>query len=353
MPFFSIIIPVYNVAPYLRECLDSVLSQTFTDWEAICVDDGSTDGSGAILDEYAAKDKRFRVFHKKTGGVSSARNLALDNAKGEWVWFVDGDDMIHPSSLSWLWARISKLDEDISTFSITNFNESNNFIEQWDDFSGSEIHVFKEKFTSEIFRRLRRAGCTTLVKSKTISNIRFKDLTSGEDVLFQMEHYFRLPKIAISSTPFYFYRSRTSSATHTAPSYINVSHLLKSEYEMLKLFQSNKEEINLKDLRKISRRNENLVWYTFNYMFFKLNKKDMIKLFPMWCEVQQMQQKILGQTFFKRMLFKFINITRSSSVCRLLVLTRPKIMGGIRYVLIKLRLFRLMEYMLSLLKKDM
>ena len=74
-------------------------------------------------------------------------------------------------------------------------------------------------------------------------------------------------------------------------------------------------------------------------MFFKLNKKDMIKLFPMWCEVQQMQQKILGQTLFKRMLFKFINITHSSSVCRLLVLMRPKIMGGIRQILIKLRLF--------------
>ena len=93
-PFFSIIIPVYNVAPYLRECLDSVLTQTFADWECLCVDDGSTDESGAILDEYAQKDPRFRVFHKVNGGVSSARNLALDNAKGEWVWFVDGDDVI-------------------------------------------------------------------------------------------------------------------------------------------------------------------------------------------------------------------------------------------------------------------
>ena len=64
-PFFSIIIPVYNVAPYLRECLDSVVAQTFTDWEAICVDDGSTDGSGAILDEYEAGDKRFRVIHQR------------------------------------------------------------------------------------------------------------------------------------------------------------------------------------------------------------------------------------------------------------------------------------------------
>ena len=93
-PFFSIIIPVYNVAPYLRESLDSVLVQTFTDWEAICVDDGSNDGSGAILDEYAAKDKRFRVIHQTNAGVSTARNVAKRLVRGKWVGFVDGDDAI-------------------------------------------------------------------------------------------------------------------------------------------------------------------------------------------------------------------------------------------------------------------
>ena len=94
MPKFSIIIPVYNVAPYLRECLDSVLAQTFTDWEAICVDDGSTDGSGAILDEYATKDERFRVIHQSNAGVSAARNAALKRVLGEWIWFVDSDDVV-------------------------------------------------------------------------------------------------------------------------------------------------------------------------------------------------------------------------------------------------------------------
>ena len=76
----SVIIPVYNVARYLRECLDSVQAQTFTDWEAICVNDGSTDECGKILDEYAAKDTRFKVIHKENGGVSTARNAGLDVA---------------------------------------------------------------------------------------------------------------------------------------------------------------------------------------------------------------------------------------------------------------------------------
>ena len=112
MSFFSIIIPVYNVAPYLRECLDSVLAQAFTDWEAICVDDGSTDGSGAILDEYATKDERFRVIHQKNAGVSAARNKALDAAKGEWLAFLDADDLLAENAFERLInaARITSAD---------------------------------------------------------------------------------------------------------------------------------------------------------------------------------------------------------------------------------------------------
>ena len=90
----SIIIPVYNSEKYLRQCLDSVLAQTYTDFEALLIDDGSTDGSGAICDEYAARDARFKVFHKENGGVSSARNLGIDNAQGEWICFVDSDDCL-------------------------------------------------------------------------------------------------------------------------------------------------------------------------------------------------------------------------------------------------------------------
>lgn len=96
MTKFSIIIPVYNVAPYLRTCLDSVRAQTLGDWEAICVDDGSTDGSGVILDEYAARDSRFRVFHQENVGVSEARQRGLEAVRGTYFGFVDPDDWIDP-----------------------------------------------------------------------------------------------------------------------------------------------------------------------------------------------------------------------------------------------------------------
>ena len=94
--FISIIVPVYNVEKYLRECLDSISQLKTVTWEAILVDDGSTDTSGKICDEYAKQDSRFRVIHQKNTGVSAARNAGLDAAKGEWIWFVDSDDSINP-----------------------------------------------------------------------------------------------------------------------------------------------------------------------------------------------------------------------------------------------------------------
>ena len=93
-PVLSIIVPVYNVEKYLARCIDSILAQTFTDFELILVDDGSTDNSGEICDEYAGKDPRIIVIHKENGGVSSARNHGLDIARGEYITFVDSDDQI-------------------------------------------------------------------------------------------------------------------------------------------------------------------------------------------------------------------------------------------------------------------
>lgn len=92
MPKISVIVPVYNTEKYLHRCIDSILAQTFTDFELLLIDDGSTDDSGDICDEYASLDKRIKVFHKENGGASSARNLGLDNACGNYLIFLDSDD---------------------------------------------------------------------------------------------------------------------------------------------------------------------------------------------------------------------------------------------------------------------
>lgn len=120
-PYFSIIIPVYNTDRYLCECLDSILCQKFVDWECICVDDGSTDNSGMILDEYKNKDNRIRVYHQKNLGVSAARNYGLKVALGEWISFVDSDDTIDSEYFNYFIKWEEKA--DINFFNIIFYNE--------------------------------------------------------------------------------------------------------------------------------------------------------------------------------------------------------------------------------------
>lgn len=109
----SIIVPVYNVEPYISKCLDSIIVQTYQDWECVLVDDGSTDGSGAICDEYAMKDNRFVVVHKQNEGVAKARITAYEHSKGELITFIDSDDYISPEYLEKLSKPILEQDADM------------------------------------------------------------------------------------------------------------------------------------------------------------------------------------------------------------------------------------------------
>lgn len=108
MPKISIIVPIYKAEKYIHHCIDSILAQTFTDFELILVNDGSPDNCGAICDDYALKDKRVRVIHKENGGVSKARNTGLDNAIGEWIYFSDSDDELYSDALETLTKNIDK-----------------------------------------------------------------------------------------------------------------------------------------------------------------------------------------------------------------------------------------------------
>lgn len=116
MATVSIIIPIYNVEKYLRRCLDSVLKQTFQNWEAICVNDGSPDNSSVILSEYAARDKRFKIVNKENGGLSDARNAGMQIATGDYILFLDSDDFIHPQTLEITHYLASRDNSDIVSF---------------------------------------------------------------------------------------------------------------------------------------------------------------------------------------------------------------------------------------------
>ena len=112
-PKISVIVPVYKAEHYLARCVDTLLAQTFDDFEVILVDDGSPDNSGAICDEYALKDKRVRVIHQPNAGVSMARQKGLDNARGEYVIHADPDDWVEPDMLKELYAKAKEEDADM------------------------------------------------------------------------------------------------------------------------------------------------------------------------------------------------------------------------------------------------
>ena len=121
MPSISIIVPVYQAEKYLSKCIESVLRQTFSDWELLLIDDGCRDSSPEICDRYAAKDDRIRVFHKKkNAGVSEARNWGMREAKGEYIAFLDSDDGFEPKALETMWSLREQTDADTVGCAHTN-----------------------------------------------------------------------------------------------------------------------------------------------------------------------------------------------------------------------------------------
>lgn len=191
MPKFSIIIPVYNVAPYLRECLDSVLAQTFTDWEAICVDDGSMDGSGAILDEYAAKDSRFRVIHQANAGVSVARNAGIRLAQGDWVSFVDSDDWVAKDYLASFDSL--KMKADVNFINVVAFRP--NGVKYCFKKTTTQVLVMSDRVSRVLYERAFSKGQDTFgwthnkfVRRSVLTDVWFKPgLNMFEDELFGLE----------------------------------------------------------------------------------------------------------------------------------------------------------------------
>ena len=138
-PEISVIVPVYRVEKYLNDCIDSILAQTFTDFELILVDDGSPDGCPALCDAAAAKDSRIRVIHQKNRGLSGARNAGLDAAEGEWIAFVDSDDMLLPQALEKAHSTAEKTGADVVLYGFAFTDENGKVYEGWDTTQYDEV----------------------------------------------------------------------------------------------------------------------------------------------------------------------------------------------------------------------
>lgn len=216
---FSVIIPVYNVEKYLRACLDSMLNQIFSDWEAVCVNDGSTDSSASILAEYAAKDNRFRVVEQLNAGLSAARNTGMRNATGDYVLFLDSDDWLETDALE---ALARNLDgEDMVCFSGRRYLELEDRYLPSDQLEEETYQSGMEYYNRNALQRrdfafvcvvLRAYKRTFLVEN----DLRFKEGIYHEDNLFTPQACYYAQGVRVINDCLYDYRVRGNSITTTS-----------------------------------------------------------------------------------------------------------------------------------------
>lgn len=238
----SIIVPVYNTVEYLRDCLNSIILQTFKDFEVILIDDGSTDGSSEICDEYAKVDHRFIVIHKLNEGVTKARNVALGIAKGEFVSFIDSDDTILSNMLEDMIKIADKQSVDIvksCDFLNAQFTHSSNSF-----YSGTEALEHLLKFDDRIHASL----CLGIFKRELFNDICFPvDIQFWEDFTISALLLSKARKIAILSNKYYYYRERQDSATHVIINFKTLSCLKIADYlSSCNIYNSSIEYCNVK-----------------------------------------------------------------------------------------------------------
>jgi len=206
----TIIVPIYNVSDYLERCLKSIIKQTYKNLEIILVDDGSTDGSSLICDEYALKDNRIKVIHKKNGGLSDARNKGIDIANGEYIMFVDSDDYIALDLTKFLYNSLVKNKADISTCLYQCFHDKEDVL----DFYDNTEYVCSN--TEALEKMLYQKNCTTsawgkLYKASLFEDIRYPKDKICEDLDTTYLLFSKASKVVINTIKKYFYFQRSSS----------------------------------------------------------------------------------------------------------------------------------------------
>ena len=302
-PKVSIIVPVYKVEQYLRRCLDSIIAQTFTDWECILIDDGSPDKSGAICDEYAECDGRFRVIHQENKGVSAARNAGLDAARGEWIGFVDSDDWIEGSYLESLFKCAIENKAEVVLCNMF-FSDGRKHITKYHSENGL-MNMPKD------FAWFRQGPWAKLIHNLVLHkyNIRFPvGITLAEDLYFTFQVFFYTKNIFYIENPLYYYYQNIRSCTHTL-----TEHKLSDEIYVIKCIekilieqQASKEWFDyLIDKKKFTK-------YLCIYSFDKPR-------FDLWRETFPEVNNNFSNDSIKRKLFVRLILLHFDFICKLLL----------------------------------
>lgn len=270
-PLVSVIVPVYKVENYLNNCLDSLISQTYSDWEAILVDDGSPDRSGEICDEYALRDKRFKVIHKENGGLSSARNAGILHAEGEYIFYLDSDDYLHCDTLGRLIDIAVRNNADIVQCDFLRGVES-----VFPDINITEaVSVYDNKsiFTSFAAKIIT---CGKLYRRSTIGNIKFPEGLVNEDDFTTWKFYYNANNIAVTDNPFYYYTCNPESIMAHKAKRPNFKYF-DAYRERIEFFQNENES----DLEAVSRIQwmKSLVMTYSNPMLTEEQKAEVLETF--------------------------------------------------------------------------
>lgn len=295
MPIVSIIIPVYKVEKYLPHCVESILRQTYGDWELLLIDDGSPDRSGQICDEYAAKDAKIRVFHKKNGGVSSARNVGLDNAKGEWVMFVDADDWIEPQCIETCMKAVEKEHLDLVQFNYRMVNDKGvNLPSKTKEIPAME----SEKYIKQNSFNVCVWGALIARSIITANSIRFaEDINLAEDQLFIMTSMVNALRIAFIKDTLYNYLQIETSAVHNS----KTKDILKS----MDLLNDFKQSHPIFNKHIVYQNNQFCYQLVLNN---EMSIKEICKLYNANDEIDSLRARFLHYPFTRLLLFTAIRL---------------------------------------------
>ncbi len=240
-PTFSFILPAFNVAPWIAESLDSLLRQTVGDWECICADDGSTDGTADLLDAYARKDARFRVVHLSHVGVAGARNAALELTRGRWIGFLDGDDVLAPNLLEECRQAIQAApDAEMVAFDVSIFaGPSPNFVQP---------SPIPPPCRRDISQRLGLASLGfyfygRLYTRDLLRTVRFRDFAPSEDYVFLTEATCQATSQTVIPASFYGYRTRPGSQVNSKVTPVRIVHLLEAVHAICDLLIASKRTV--------------------------------------------------------------------------------------------------------------
>lgn len=213
MPLISVIVPVYNAELYLRDCIESIIVQTFSDYEIILVNDGSTDSSGNICEEYAQKDTRIMVYHQENCGQAVARNYAISKAKGKWITFLDSDDLLHPQMLEYLYKSVKMTGAQMAMCKYVENKERPQFFSEDLEFSTTNHFINEDNLLKIVESCFYWTVWAKLIKKEIVQKDMFQAGRIYEDNAVAGKWFISAQMVSEVPLPMYFYRDNDAGTT--------------------------------------------------------------------------------------------------------------------------------------------